>query len=286
MRRMTRQRTKPRTSRRTRRAPKRRRTHLWRSSLRIAPRVMLAGAAVAAPLVLWQTGVIGQVATGLYDGLLRLSATAGLRVEQIVINGQQRASEAELRRRLGISKGDPLFSFDPGAAKQRVEELGWVQQASVERHLPNRIVLQLVERRPFALWQHDGRFVLVDAGGTPITERGLGAHADLLHIVGPDAPEHAEALHTALSGEPELLQRVQSATRVGGRRWDVYLQSGIVIRLPERDPARAWRQLAIYAAEHRLLAKDIQAVDLRVNGRLVLTPATGAKTAVAAGTSS
>ena len=82
------------------------------------------------------------------------------------------------------------------------------------------------------------------------------------------------------------MQRVQSATWVGGRRWDVYLQGGIVIRLPEREPARAWRQLARYAAEHRLLAKEIKAVDLRVDGRLVLTPAADANTAVAAGKSS
>ena len=286
MRRMTKQRGKPRTTRRTRRAPRRRRNDLVRRTLRLAPRALLISAAIAAPIALWQTGLIGQMATGLHDGLLRLTAVAGLRVEEIVIEGQQRASKPDLQRSLGVGKGDPLFSFDPNAAKQRVEALGWVKQAVVERRLPNQIVLHLVERQPFALWQHDGRFVLVDAGGVPITGRGLAAHTNLLHIVGPEAPKHAKALHTALSTEPELMQRVQSATWVGGRRWDVYLQGGIVIRLPEREPARAWRQLARYAAEHRLLAKEIKAVDLRVDGRLVLTPAADANTAVAAGKSS
>ncbi len=286
MRRMTKQRAKPRTARRSRRAPRRRRNDLIRRSLRLAPRIALTGAAIAAPIVLWQIGLVGQLATGLHDGLLRLSAVAGLQVEEIVINGQQRASQTELQRSLGVGKGDPLFSFDPGAAKHRVEALGWVKQAVVERRLPNRIVLHLTERQPFALWQHDSRFVLIDPSGVPITGRGLGAHTNLLHIVGPDAPEHAEALHAALSTEPELLERVQSAARVGGRRWDVHLQGGIVIRLPEHDPARAWQQLARYAAEHRLLAKNVKAVDLRVNGRLVLTPTADAKAAAAAGKSS
>ncbi len=286
MRRMTKQRGKPRTNRRTRRAPRRRRNDLLRRTLRMAPRVLLTGAVIAAPIVLWQTGLIGLMASGLHDGLLRLSAGAGLRVEEIVIDGQQRASQSELQRSLGVSEGDPLFSFDPDAAKQRVEALGWVKQAVVERRLPNQIVLHLVERQPFALWQHDGRFVLVDPAGVPITGRGLGTHTDLLHIVGPDAPKHAEALHIALSTEPELMERVQSATWIGGRRWDVHLQGGIVIRLPEHDPARAWRHLARYAAENRLLAKNIKAVDLRVDGRLVLTPAADAKAAVEAGKSS
>jgi len=61
---------------------------------------------------------------------------------------------------------------------------------------------------------------------------------------------------------------------VGGRRWNLHLDNGIDVRLPEENGAAAWSSLARIEREHKVLEKDLVSVDLRDPDRLVvrLTP--------------
>lgn len=60
------------------------------------------------------------------------------------------------------------------------------------------------------------------------------------------------------------MERVDAAMRVGGRRWNVFLDNGVSIRLPEEEePAEAWHRLAEYQRMYALLAKNIRAIDMR-----------------------
>ena len=87
---------------------------------------------------------------------------AGLRITDVVIEGRANTPEPMLRAALGVTKGDPILGFSVEQARKRIEELTWVEQATVERRLPNTVVVFLQERRPFAIWQHNGKFVLID----------------------------------------------------------------------------------------------------------------------------
>jgi cell division protein FtsQ len=58
--------------------------------------------------------------------------------------------------------------------------------------------------------------------------------------------------------------------RVGGRRWNLHLDSGIDVALPEQDPESAWHRLAAADRSDKLLARNIEAVDLRLPDRLVV----------------
>jgi cell division protein FtsQ len=69
---------------------------------------------------------------------------------------------------------------------------------------------------------------------------------------------------------PSLYQRVNAATRIGGRRWDLHLSNGVVIRLPESDIGGALHHLAEQEAKQPVLDRDIVAVDLRLPDRLVI----------------
>ncbi len=52
-----------------------------------------------------------------------------------------------------MHRGDSMLGFSLEAARQRIEALSWVEHAAVERRLPGTLVVNLVERRPFAIWQ-------------------------------------------------------------------------------------------------------------------------------------
>jgi cell division protein FtsQ len=139
-----------------------------------------------------------------------------------------------------------------------------VRSATVERRLPAAIHVRLIERRPLALWQHRGRISVIDRGGEVISGAEPKAFTRLLLVVGADAPDHTPDLLAMLNGEPELRTRVSAAVRVRGRRWNLHLDDGIDVRLPEQDPAAAAER------EHGVLGRDVAIIDLRLPDRLVV----------------
>lgn len=233
--------------------------------------VALSGLA-ALPGWLWFSGVGGQMIRATVDGTIELTAAAGLRVDDIYVDGRQRTRPEQILGALRIQRGDAILGYDLAAAKDRVEALPWITEAAIERRLPGQIVVTIVERWPIAIWQNDGRFLLVDHKGNAIGD-DVGGVAGLPLVVGDDAPAHANDLVAMLSTEPELMRRVKAAVWVSGRRWNLVmdqLEGGIAVRLPEDNPGVAWKRLARLEREQRLLERKIVTVDLRLPDRLVV----------------
>jgi cell division protein FtsQ len=91
----------------------------------------------------------------------------------------------------------------------------------------------------------------------------------------------AQALFRVLDAEPALARRLTQATLIGDRRWNVWLDHRIEVRLPEEGAEEAWRFLAKRQRETALLSRAVEAIDLRNPSWLVLrlmdekAPATG-----------
>ena len=66
-----------------------------------------------------------------------------------------------------------------------------------------------------------------------------------------------------MAGEPALAARVTGARLVGERRWDIYLDGRIEVRLPAERPEAAWRRLAAEQRASEVIERAITAVDLR-----------------------
>jgi len=77
-----------------------------------------------------------------------------------------------------------------------------------------------------------------------------------------------------------LRPHVSAAVRVGGRRWNLKLDNGIDVALPEDNVGAAWHQLAQLDRTDGVLRRDILKVDLRLPDRLVLQVPEAAKPAV------
>ncbi len=206
----------------------------------------------------------------------RLGAFAGLRVDQVVVEGRTSTPEPLLRAALGVSVGDKLLGFSLQAARSRIESLSWVQHATVERRLPGTIVVHLTERRPFAVWQNAGKFVLIDRTGQVVTDENPAkdalAFSTLPLVVGLGAPEHAAALLDLLTAQPTLRLRVTAVVRVGERRWNLHLTNGADVLLPEGAEAAALAKLVEMQDTQALLDRPLQTLDLRLPDRLVVRP--------------
>lgn len=260
-----------RTSSRRRGQPRRRVVPLWRRRSTIAS---VAGVALIAVTVaagwLWREGHVARAADQLRWKAIAATAAVGFRINEVLVVGRDQTPREDLLKAVRLARGAPILAFDPAAAKERIEALPWVRGASVERLLPDTVLLRIEERRALALWQHKGRFALIDTRGEVILEQGLERFADLLVVVGPDAPANAPQLLADLSTQPQLLDKVKAAVRIGGRRWNVQLKGGIDIRLPEEDAVGAWARLAEYETIHRVLDRDVGVLDLRLPDRLTV----------------
>ena len=179
----------------------------------------------------------------------------------------------------GICLATYLTAVAEGAAwatttrdEEAAERLG---AATVERRLPGLVVVRIEERAPFAVWQLDGKFTLVDRGGNLVTDSEVSAFSGQVPlIVGPGAPQAAAALMDMLAVQPDLMARMKAAVRVGERRWNLRMSNGADILLPEGAEAQALARLAELQASLQLLDRPLQAVDLRLPDRLVIRPST------------
>lgn len=235
--------------------------------------LLLLGGLTAVP---GSGAVLDAIGTGLRQALEVTSAVVGLSVAEVQIEGQQRVPAEDVLTALGTQRGEPILAVDLGAARARLEKLPWVDSAVVERRLPHLLHVRLAERQPRAIWQKDGRFLVVDAKGAVIFEDAKGAYGSLPVVIGDDAPANADALLVMLASEPTLAKRVTAATRVGGRRWTLRIDNAIDVKLPEEDAAEAWSRLAQLDRNQQILSRELAAIDLRMPDRLIVqtTPGT------------
>lgn len=253
------------------RANRRRAAPRW-----LGPVVRLSAATASLAVVIgigawsWQSGWIAQTATDLRDGMVRISGKGGLAVADVLVEGRRETDADEIMAILGVERGTPILAFDPDRARDALEALPWVATAVVERRLPDTIYVRLTERKPMALWQNDRKLHLIDAEGVVLAETDLERFADLPILVGGEAPRHVDDLMRLLSTEPGIAARVQAATWIGERRWDLRLDNGVDIRLPESGAADALRRLSEVEAAQPILDRDIVAIDLRMPDRLVV----------------
>ena len=174
----------------------------------------------------------GTLAT-LRERLGGATAFAGLRVTDMVIEGRANTPEPLLRAALAVSKGDPILGFSLEQARQRIESLSWVEHATVERRLPGTVVVNLT-RAPSVRDLAEPGQVRADRSRRPTGRQSERCRIPQLPlVVGPGAPAGAATLIDALTDRPELQKRVVAAVRVGERRWNLQLNSGTDVMLPE-----------------------------------------------------
>ena len=222
------------------------------------------------------SGFTGRASDHAFGAFDRMAARAGFAVRNVMVEGRINADPALLLDLIGMRQGDPILAFDPAAVRQRLEHVPWIRRASVERRLPDTIYVLLEERRPLALWQNVGRLSLIDSDGVTLTGERLERFRDLMLVVGEGAPAHAASLFALLQGEPSIGRRVEAATFAGDRRWDLKLDNGVIVRLPERDAGLALTRLAAAQAKARLLDRGYVAIDLRDGDRIVVEARPGA----------
>jgi cell division protein FtsQ len=217
-----------------------------------------------------RTGAVDEAARMIDMVGTDISNELGLVVSDILVEGRYRTERSALVAAIATDRGAPILGIDLEALKSRIDALPWVRTAAVERRLPDTLFVKLEERTPLALWQRDGDLSLIDDRGVEVPGQNPRRFADLPIVVGADAPARAHEFLNLLSGEPDLKLRVRAVTWIGERRWNVRLDTGVDIELPEHAPDKAWSHLARLQRDHGVLNRDVIAIDLRLPNQLVV----------------
>ncbi len=201
-------------------------------------------------------------------------------IKTIRIEGRNLTPEEDLAKALGTSVGQPIFGFSVSAARDRIDALPFIDHATVARHMPDTVIVKIVERSPIAVWQDHGQFILINRAGERVPDQGLEgkngqAFIKLPLVVGEGANLAAATLTDALTANPAVKDFVVAAVRVGQRRWNLTLRDGATVLLPEGQEQAALARLAQYQAQFRLMERPVVSIDMRLPDRMVIhqTPA-------------
>lgn len=246
---------------------------LWRRQRKLLRPTAFASIAVVVAIAGFVAiSTIGR-GPSLSDRLGRISADAGLAIRTVQIVGREKTPEPLLTAAIAAIPGHSILTYSISDARTRIENIAWVRSAIVERVLPDKIRVVLNERRPFAVWQNQGKFTLIDQAGNIVTDSDIANFADKLPlVVGVGAPLAAGSLIKSFNEFPVLQGRLIAAIRVGERRWDLCMTSGANVLLPEGAEPLALAKLAELQTSKALLDRPLQEIDLRLPDRLRVRP--------------
>ena len=238
----------------------------WHNGLGLALSIALIGAA----------GLYGVIRNGQYEAFVTangsvqdfIARSIGFGISAVTITSQSGLSEGLILKTAGINANSSLPFLDAGGVRDKLMTLPIVADAQVRKLYPDRLMIDLTERQPFALWQKDGVVNMVSDSGIAIGELSNLRYADLPFVAGEGANTRVAEFLALLDALGDQKSKFRAGVLIGERRWNLKSNSGIDVRLPQDNPQEALKTLAEMERQNRILEKDILAIDLRVPGKM------------------
>ncbi|WP_246017488.1 cell division protein FtsQ/DivIB [Micromonospora pisi] len=133
--------------------------------------------------------------------------TSLLGVGEVRVTGTDLVSPEQVREAAAVPDGQPLARVDLAAVGDRVGALAPVERATVSRHWPGALLIEVVERTPAAVVPQGRQFAVVDRAGVvfrTVAQRPAGL--PLVQVPGPgrDDPATRAALQVLGALTPQL----------------------------------------------------------------------------------
>jgi len=96
-----------------------------------------------------------------------------LKPDQIEVNGNRIVSREAVLQQFAQDRNRSVLRVPLDVRRSEIERISWVESASVQRILPNRLRVELTERTPVAFARNGNQLALIDAHGV-ILDRPQG----------------------------------------------------------------------------------------------------------------
>jgi cell division protein FtsQ len=205
--------------------------------------------------------------------------------DNIEITGTQNVSKAQLMEVMGADIGRNIFFIPLAQQKAQLEQIPWVEAASVMRFVPNRLKVEIHERTPVAFARVGPRMSLIDAGGTlmELTPKHkysfpviLGMNlGEPLSTRAPRMKTYGEMVRELDSGgahysqdlsEVDLSDLEDVKVRVNDPAGDV------LVHLGSSDYLRRYKIYVTHAQGWRQQFQKLESVDLRYDNQIIVNP--------------
>jgi cell division protein FtsQ len=190
-------------------------------------------------------------------------------VKLMAIEGAAISVSEDIREIVPIDFPVSSFDLNLDAMRQTIAELPAVQDVSI-RVLPGGVLqVDVTERVPVILWRGRDGLALLDQHGYYVgqAEAGRDGHPDLPLIAGEGADMAVPEALELISVLGPLAPRTRGLVRMGERRWDVVLDRGQRILLPETGAALALQRVIALNQAQDVMARDLAHVDVRLGQR-------------------
>jgi len=215
-------------------------------------------------------GHVEEVTTALSDARNAVANAVGFRIVGVAVNGRKQLTQDEILAIGGVNGRSSLLFLDAAAVRDKLMANPWIADATVLKFYPGTLQIDVTERSAYALWQQDGRVVVIADDGAVLEPYVARKFASLPLVVGKGAETHARDFLALLDRYPQVQPQVRAAVFVGQRRWNLRLKNGLDIRLPEQNVGIALATLSKFDKEDKLFTRDITAIDVRLPDRVVV----------------
>ena len=230
--------------------------------------------------------------------------------DHIEVSGAEHVAHAQIMEVMGGDIGRNIFFVPLAQRKQQLEQIPWVESASVMRFVPNRLRIEIHERTPVAFARIGSHISLIDAGGTLMELAPSGKHKYSFSVIaGMNAGEPLSTRAVRMKNYNELVRELDS----GGAHYSQELSEvdltdtedvkvlaadangEVLVHLGSGNYLQRYKTYVTHVQQWRQQFDKLESVDLRYDGQIIvnpdlngmarqpaLTPA-AAKTAMAAG---
>jgi cell division protein FtsQ len=139
-----------------------------------------------------------------------------LKSDQIDLLGNHIVSRESLLQPFARDRNRSVLRIPLDARRSQLEQLPWVESASVERILPNRIRVELTERTPIAFLRNGNELALIDAHGVILNR-----------------PEGEDLHFPIVTGLPESMPREERERRI--ETYQEFLRDADLVRSGSSD---------------------------------------------------
>ncbi len=217
----------------------------------------------------------------------------------IQATGLTEVSRAEMLPVFGEDIGRNIFFVPLAERRRQLEEIPWVERATVMRLLPDQISVSVVERQPVAFVRQGQQIGLVDASGVLLTMPAAmmaQRHYSFPVVTGLDARDSLPARKARMDVYQRLLAELDANNqRLSEQISEIDLTdpedarvlmpeqgTDILAHFGEDRFLERYHRYKAHIAEWRQQYPRLSAVDLRYDSQVVLEMAPGSTTATAA----
>ena len=242
---------------------------------------MWAGAALVVLAILGAAG-LGLYRYGKHSWRFRIDSS-----DQIEVTGAEHVAHAQIMEVMGGDIGRNIFFVPLAQRKQELEQIPWVESASVMRFVPNRLRIEIHERTPVAFARIGAHISLIDAGGTLMELTPGGKHKySFAVIAGMNAGEPLSTRAARMKNYNELVRELDSSgAHYSQELSEVDLSDSedvkvlaadsngeVLVHLGSGNYLPRYKTYVTHVQQWRQQFDKLESVDLRYDGQIIVNP--------------